>query len=99
MNNKRRKLIAEISQQIEALKTRLEDADALKDEIETVQGEEQEGYDNLPESLQQGERGQTMEQAAEALGEAADQLEDALTTAIGTLDEVLASLIKASAEA
>jgi len=99
MNNKRRKLIAEISKQIEALKSQLEDANTLKDEIEEVQGEEQEGFDNLPESLQQGEKGQTMEQAAEALGDAVDQLDDALTTAIQTLDEVLASLAQASGEA
>ncbi|WP_133125535.1 hypothetical protein [Pseudomonas amygdali] len=92
MNNKRRKRIAEICAQIETLKAQLENAHSLKDEIEELQGEEQESFDNLPESLQQGDKGQAMEQAIEALGEAADELEGGLSAAIDALDEVLASL-------
>ncbi|KQW19737.1 MULTISPECIES: hypothetical protein [Pseudomonas] len=92
MNNKRRKRIAEICAQIETLKAQLENANSLKDEIEVLQGEEQESFDNLPESLQQGDKGQAMEQAVEALEEAAEQLENGLSAAIDALDEVLASL-------
>lgn len=67
MNNARRKQLAEIAEQLQE----------LRDRIEQLQGEEQDGFDNLPESLQQGERGQAMEQAAEQMGNALDAIDEA----------------------
>ncbi|HBO8236520.1 TPA: hypothetical protein L5C36_005661 [Pseudomonas aeruginosa] len=67
MNNARRKQLAEIAEQLQE----------LRDRIEQLQGEEQDGFDNLPESLQQGERGQAMEQAAEQMGSALDAIDEA----------------------
>lgn len=68
MNNNRRKQISAISEQLEN----------LKEAIEALRDEEQECFDNLPESLQGGERGETMEAAIEALDYAADDLQDCL---------------------
>lgn len=53
MNKQRRKAIGELHEQISAI---MEQLDELKDE-------EQEAYDNTPESLQESERGQAMEEA------------------------------------
>lgn len=68
MNNARRKEIEKITADLEALKER----------IESLQDEEQECYDNLPESIQYGERGDKMENAIEQLGYAADNIQDCL---------------------
>lgn len=76
-----------------ALKVRLEE---LKSEVETV-GEalreladaEQEKFDNMPESLQQGDAGQAIETAAGALDEAASAAEEGnADEAIQALDQV-----------
>ena len=48
MNKARRKQLSEIQEKLAE----------LKDMIETVLDEEQEAYDNLPESLQESERGE-----------------------------------------
>jgi type II secretory pathway pseudopilin PulG len=43
--------------------------------LEAVRDEEQEAFDNLSEGLQQGERGQQIEENANTLSEACDGLE------------------------
>jgi len=56
----------------------------LREKIEEIRGEEQDAFDNMPESLQQSERGQTSESAASSLGEAVgycDDIESALDSA------------------
>ncbi len=68
MNKARRKQLAEITEQLQELRER----------IELLQEEEKDRYDNLPESLQQGERGQAMEQAAEQMGTALDSIDEAV---------------------
>lgn len=68
MNKGRRKQLAEIAEQLQE----------LRDRIEQLQEEEQDGFDNLPESLQQGERGQAMEQAVEQMGTALDCIDEAV---------------------
>ncbi|AXH69003.1 hypothetical protein SCHNAPSIDEE_53 [Microbacterium phage Schnapsidee] len=66
--------------EIQALISKLEDLKTLKDEIEsgleTVRDEEQEYYDNMPEGLQQSDRGYKAEEAASNLTEALGQLQD-----------------------
>lgn len=49
----------------------------IKSEVETAQNEEQEKFDNLSEGLQQSERGQAMEQAANDLEEVVSALYEA----------------------
>ena len=68
MNNARRKEIEKITADLEALKER----------IEWLQDEEQESFDNLPESIQYGERGDKMLSAIDNLGYAADNIQDCL---------------------
>lgn len=60
---------------IEDIRTRLE---GLKEELEFLQEEEQEAFDNLPESLQGGERGQQMDDYISKLGDAASDMENAI---------------------
>ncbi|AVR56139.1 hypothetical protein SEA_REDFIELD_53 [Microbacterium phage Redfield] len=73
MNKQRRK-------DIEAIVSKLADLEALKNEIqeaiEQVRDEEQEYYDNMPEGLQQSDRGYAAEEAANQLDEAASMLDD-----------------------
>ena len=68
MNKTRRKQLSEITEQLQG----------LRDLIEQLQEEEQEGFDNLPEGLQQGDRGQAMEQATEQMGTALDSIDEAV---------------------
>lgn len=68
MNNERRKEIAKATGMIEEAKAILEQA----------QSDEQDSYDNMPEGLQSGDRGQAAEQAASELQEAVDSLDGAL---------------------
>lgn len=60
---------------------RLEDAFAMIDEekdiLQEVKDEEQEAYDNLPESFQNGERGDEMQGYIDMLDEASGYLDDA----------------------
>lgn len=69
MNADRRKKLDEI-------RSKLEDA---KWELESVASDERDAFDNMPESLQQGERGQAVEQAADTLDEAASDIDDILS--------------------
>lgn len=55
----------------------LEDAKVI---IDDLAASERDKYDNMPESLQQGERGQAMEAAATSLEEASGSLEEALSS-------------------
>lgn len=75
MNKQRRKELDTIYRKIE---------DLMQD-LETVCGDEQDAYDNLPESLQESDRGETMynaidnmESALSSLGEAMDYILEAV---------------------
>lgn len=66
MNKTRRKELASIVELIEEARERLE---AVKDE-------EQEAFDNMPESLQESERGETMQEYINIMEKLLDALED-----------------------
>ena len=51
---------------------------SLQGEIEGIAGDEQEAYDNLPEGIQCGDRGCTMEEAISNLENASSTLEDVI---------------------
>ena len=68
MNKERRKVIYELADKIRELQS----------EVESVQCEEQEYYDNMPEGIQDGERGV---KACEVI--------DNLQSALDNLDEVI----------
>ena len=76
MNNTRRKAIQQII-------VHLTDLHA---DIEALRDEEQEAYDNLPESLQESERGEAMSTAVYNLDDAMDDLD----LAIDALEEAKA---------
>lgn len=74
MNAHRRKQLQEIEAKITG----------LREQIESLQSDEQDALDNLPESLQNGDRGSAMQEAIDALDsamEAADELIDHLQAA------------------
>jgi len=58
----------------------------LLDAVTSVQSEEQETFDNLPEAFQQGEKGQVSEATIAAMDEALDALSTAIV-AINTARE------------
>lgn len=67
MNNDRRK-------RIEALIAKVEEA---RDAVADILTEEQDYHDNMPESLQNGEKGEKAQEAIDALVEAHQALEEA----------------------
>ena len=83
MNATDRKKANAIISQIEALKAQ---AEVLAGELRELADAEQEKFDNMPEGLQGGDRGQAMEEAACNLSSAADALES------GSLEEALEAL-------
>lgn len=85
MNNDRRKSIAAIVTQLQGL-----DLDSIKSSVEEIRDEEQEAFDNMPESLQEGERGQAMSTAIEALEEVVSALDEFST------DDLIAKLEEAA---
>lgn len=70
MNKARRKRISKILEQLEGLSV----------EIEEVMNEEQEAYDNLPESIQYSERGENMEEYIFSLDDAMNYISDAISS-------------------
>lgn len=70
MNKARRKKLEEI---VNAL-------DAQKSAIESVCEEEQEAFDNLPESIQYSERGETMESDISDMVDAVSDLENVISS-------------------
>lgn len=67
MNKARKKRLAEAAELL----------DQIRDILEEVKNEEQEAYDNLPESFQQSERGEEMVSYIDAIGEAQDHADNA----------------------
>ena len=64
MNNKRRKEIKNVISKIEEL-------------VQQILDEEEEAFDNMPESLQESERGEASQNAQDCLSDAVDALEEA----------------------
>ena len=67
MNAQRRKMLGKVSDLISEARTLLED----------IRDEEQEAFDNMPESLQASERGEAMEDAISTMDDIISSLEDA----------------------
>jgi len=86
MNKAGRKAIADATTQLEQIKAI---AEAISEEMENLQSEEQDKFENLPEGLQQAESGIAIERAAEALQEVVDaqyKLTGAVDTMISNLE-------------
>lgn len=78
MNNERRKSISIAATLIERARDMLDDA----------KNEEQDAFDNMPESLQESERGQLMEETIGVLEEAYTGLDTALDE-LNAVDQLL----------
>lgn len=72
MNRQRRKEIGALAVRAAEIVTLIDD---LKEDLETVRDEEQEYFDNMPESLQGGEKGDMAQAAIEQMDEAIEALE------------------------
>lgn len=66
MNKSRRKKLAAARQLVDQARAILEE----------VRDEEQEAFDNLPESIQASEKGQAMDETVSAIQDLADELEN-----------------------
>lgn len=75
MNKQQRKTLAGALAKLGAVKEALE---AAKQVVSDLAEEEQEKFDNMPEGLQGGEKGQAIEEAANTLSEISDSLQTAL---------------------
>ncbi|MNR68597.1 hypothetical protein D3C85_1932520 [compost metagenome] len=56
----------------------------MKAELEAIRDEEQDAFDNMPEGLQQSERGEASEEAIRLIDDALESIE----TATENIDEV-----------
>lgn len=70
MNKARRKTIEDIIEQL----------GTLKDQIECVREVESDAYDNLPESIQNSEKGEAISENASDLKQAASDLDNIMST-------------------
>lgn len=87
MNKERRKRIAELIAKLETLDS---DLSSLHSDVEEIAEEEREYFDNMPDNMQQGEKGEAADTAANNLSEAKDALEtarDEIGTALDKLTE------------
>ena len=86
MNAARRKTIRGIIEKLEAIKADIEEA---KEAVDDVAAEEREAFDNMPEGAQASDRGQQMEENADALETAAYDLDIDIDSIIEALEEVI----------
>lgn len=75
MNNARRKSLNNINIELDMVLTRLKE---IKQDLGAIQSDEEDAYDNMPESLQASDRGEASQEAQENLDSAISSLEDAI---------------------
>ena len=68
MNVTRRKQLAKLVEQLESVMS----------DIDTIREQEQEAYDNMPESIQESERGDRMSEIIDSIQYAYDNVSDAV---------------------
>ena len=92
MNKERRKAISDVLKDLATQRGNIDEAkgyiEALKGRLEEIKDEEQEYLDNMPESFQQGEKGQRAEEAVSRL----DDADTAAANVDGTLGDAIESL-------
>lgn len=98
MNKQRRKILDEATAGLElisaALAAQVSALEDLKEHVSDVLEEEREAFENMPESLQEGDRGQQMQAGIEALeefGEKVDEVLEAIGDG-GALEDMAAAL-------
>ena len=73
MNKDRRKEIAALASRVQEI---AELIDSLKSDLENVRDEEQDYFDNMPENMQDGDRGTRAQDALNGLDDALSALDD-----------------------
>lgn len=73
MNNDRRKEIGKIKDRLEEAAAALED---IKSDVESLRDEEQEYFDNMPESFHNADKGQVAQDAITELDNAISAIDD-----------------------
>ena len=68
MNKQRRSLIADVIDRLET----------IRGDIEIIRDEEQDAFDNMPEGIQESDRGQQMEEYIGLMEDAMDEIDSAL---------------------
>lgn len=88
MNKARRKNLETIIAKLEAIR---EPMGTIWNDLREVADEEQEAYDNMPESLQESERGQQMQEYIDTMDGVLDEIEscDWLEDLIDQLQEIV----------
>jgi predicted nucleic acid-binding Zn-ribbon protein len=96
MNKTRRKALNALQDRLTALNLDdvLSEVKDIREELETLRGEEQESFDNLPESLQSGERGQDMEAAITSMDSAMEKIESLADAADESVSEEFVSNVE-----
>lgn len=77
MNRERRNELNKAVGLINSARASIEEA---KDIIDNCQSEEQDAFDNLPESMQEGDRGDAMQDNIDTMDEALSELDDVVST-------------------
>lgn len=77
MNKERRKVLSNAIELLETAKSYVEDAYAL---VETCKDDEEECYDNLPEGIQESERGEALQENVDDLDNIYMELESIADT-------------------
>ena len=103
MNNTRRKSLEVIKDALEELSNRIDmakvETEGQNSAIEELKDEEQEYMDNMPESLQSGERYENADAAVSAMDEAYNSIDSAMNSlqeAYDYLQEAMESLATAA---
>ena len=58
----------------------IESLNTLKEEIEEIQSEEQDCFDNLPEGIQMSGKGESMEEACQSLDESMEEIDNVIVS-------------------
>jgi len=70
-----------------ALNEQIDILEGVISEIEFIRGDEESSFDSLPESFQDGERGDQMQDCMTSIEDAEDNLNDAIENARNAIDE------------
>lgn len=86
MNKKRREKIANITFEIEKIKSDL--IEKIKSDLEDIKLDEEIAFDNMPENLQYSMRGEESQDAIDTLDTANDLVQEALDSLESAIDEL-----------
>ena len=97
MNNARRRAIKRVITQLESLAEEYKDKlNDIQNEVESIQSDEQDALDNMPESLMGSDRYSAIEEASMYLDEAVFAFDEVLSAVDDSVQQITSSLEGAS---